>query len=51
MFAVTTVAMPGATLTDTPGSDSLSESLVPGFLWWPRTADNVRALDVLTPSN
>lgn len=48
MFAVT---MPGATATDTPGSDSVRESLVPGFLWWPRTADNVRALDELTQSN
>jgi len=51
MFAVPTVTMPSATATDPTGSDSLRESLVPGFLWWPRTADNVRALDVLTPSN
>ena len=51
MFAVPTVTLPGAAATETPGSNSLRESLVPGFLWWPRTADNVRALDVLTPSN
>jgi len=49
MFAVPTVTIP--TATDPTGSDSLRESLVPGFLWWPRTPDNVRALDVLTPSN
>jgi len=51
MFAVTTVTLAGATATDPAGSDSLRESLVPGFLWWPRTADNVRALHVLTPAN
>jgi len=51
MFAVPTVTMPSATATDPTGSDSVRESLVPGFLWWPRTPDNVRALDVLTPSN
>ena len=51
MFAVRTVTMPSATAADPTGSDSLRESLVPGFLWWPRTADNVHALDVLTPSN
>ncbi len=49
MFAVPTVTIP--TATDPTGSDSLRESLVPGFVWWPRTPDNVRALDVLTPSN
>jgi len=43
--------MPSAPATDPTGSDSLRESLVPGFLWWLRTADNVRALDVLKPSN
>ena len=48
MFSAT-VTMPDATATDTSGSDSLRASLVPGFLWWPRTADNVRALDELIP--
>jgi len=51
MFAVPTVTMPGPMATDPTAGDSLRESLVPGFLWWPRTPDNVRALDVLTPSN
>jgi hypothetical protein len=51
MFAVATVTMPGPTATDPTGGDPLRESLVPGFLWWSRTPDNVRALDLLTPSN
>ncbi|PYO98837.1 MAG: hypothetical protein DMD60_03105 [Gemmatimonadetes bacterium] len=50
MFAVATVTLPDTTAI-TAGGDSLPRSLVPGFLWWPRTADNLRALDQLIPSN
>ena len=51
MFAVATVTMPDTTAVDAPGGDSLRPSLVPAFVWLPRTADNVRALDELIPSN
>jgi hypothetical protein len=50
MFAVATVTLPD-TSAIAPGGDSLHQSLVPGFLWWPRTADNLRALDQLIPLN
>ena len=49
MFAVATVTMPDTTAVGDPGSDSLRQSLVPAFVWLTRTADNVRALDELTP--
>jgi hypothetical protein len=49
MFAVATVTMRDTTPVGDPGSDSLRQSLVPAFVWLTRTADNVRALDELTP--
>ena len=42
MFAIASVNMSDSTAVDAP-------SLVPAFLWLPRTADNVRVLDQLTP--
>ncbi len=51
MFAIATVTMPDPTAGETPDSDSLGQSLVPAFLWLPRTADNVRVLDQLSPLN
>ena len=43
--------MPDTTAVDAPGSSSLGQSLVPAFLWLPRTADNVRVLNQLIPSS
>jgi len=51
MFAIATVTMPDTTAVDAPGSSSLGQSLVPAFLWLPRTADNVRVLNQLIPSS
>jgi hypothetical protein len=49
MFAVPTVTVPDTTAVGAPGSDSLRQSLVPAFVWLPRTPDNVRALDEFVP--
>jgi len=49
MFAVPTVTIPDTTAVGAPGSDSLRQSLVPAFVWLPRTPDNVRALDEFVP--
>jgi hypothetical protein len=48
MFAVATTTVSDTTAS-VPATDSLRQSLVPAFLWWPRTAENLRVLDQLVP--
>lgn len=48
MFATVTATMPDAAAASPTDGPSLQRSLVPAFLWWPRTAENVRVLDELS---
>lgn len=48
MFATVTTTIPEAAAANDTDGPSLQRSLVPAFLWWPRTAENVRVLDELS---